>query len=485
MFNHGPLTQAELQDATEALERVEKWEERRLSLLKKSYKQRFTLKKRINMQNMVAVHLTDYFPKDGIIKTTADYVVEIDGLKVRLPLHSIHFSLNGPVGGHGRGNWEGKKYAVIIPLNKIAKRIVTLNPVDTWIVGKLKVPRGTIILGHQENLQRKKSGNARIVIVKGDIHQAVRDTIAKMGLPVASIGGWGWSFEAENLELASKLIMGGLNPLNSFDGGDFTEFAQKLGYKIEYDTSSVFLDIEGLFKSVALDLPEFYDVSPSKGGSSPKSIKNTLTRAESLKEKLKEFYIKREKQSFNTSEKLALDKIKKSLEHCVTELKLYVHKVERVSNYFGKKIKSAEDLSQTEKEWLILEFSIVKKLENAIATHDKSKVNSLLRKIGKIERRTYKKYKKLKARLDELSNDHTFPVDISDLYQELNAYEAFLAKYFSLGANEIQKKAAQGKWDKVSKHVEHLEKYLINAEDMLKTMHEVLESRYKKFSDEF
>jgi hypothetical protein len=485
MFGHGPLTEAELTDAAQAAERVQEWEEKRLELLKKAREQRHALKNRMNMQNMVAVHLTNYFPKNGVIKTTADFVVNQDGVDVRFPRHSIHFALNGPVGSHMMGSWDGRKYAIIIPLNKIAKRIVTLNPVDTWLIGQLSLPRGSVIIAHQEDLKRKNPGNARIIPVEGDIHQAVREFIKKQGLPVASIGGWGWNFEAENKELASRLIMGGLNPLNAFDGGKFNEFSERLGYQTGFHTHSFFSAIEGLLTSISLILPKFYDKSESQGGSSVKDIENQIQNANGLLDQLNEFTSKREKQGFSTSEKISLDKIKKSLEHCITELKLYFHKVRRVEDNFGKKVERVEDLSDTEKEWLIRESLIVKKLKDAIGKHDEDEIKSLMKRIGRVERRAYRKYEQLKERLNELSHDPNFPIDIGDLHQELDVYEAYLAKFLSFGSGMIQEEAGKGNWDKVSQYITHLEEYLIRAEDMLKTMHEVLESRYKKYKEEF
>ncbi len=484
MFGHGPLTEAELADAAQAAERVQEWEEKRLELLKKSREQRFALKNRMNMQNMVAVHLTNYFPKGGVIKTTGNFVVEDEGIKFRSPTHTIHFALNGPVGSHGSGNWEGSKYAIIIPLNKIARRIVTLNPVDTWMVGNLSLPRGTVILAHKEDLKRKNPGNAKIIPIEGDIFQSIREQISQMGLPVATISGWGWDFEAENHELASRLIMGGLNPLIGFDNGDFTDFTEKLGYDKNFHKSSFFFDIDRFFESITLNLPGSFKKG-SKVKLSVKSVENSLKKADDLLEKLENFHSKREKKGFSAMEKSALDKIKKSLEHCVTELKLYVHKAERANSAFGRIIESTEDLTDDEKKWLIREFIIVKKIKDAVGKHDGDELNSLMKKIGRVERRTYRKYKQLKERLDGLSHDSNFPVDIGDLHQELDVYEAYLAKFFYVGSDMIQKEVGKGNWDKVSTYMTRLEEYLIRSEDMLKTMHEVLESRYKKYQEEF
>jgi hypothetical protein len=108
-----------------------------------------------------------------------------------------------------------------------------------------------------------------------------------------------------------------------------------------------------------------------------------------------------------------------------------------------------------------------------------------MKRIGRVERRAYRKYEQLKERLNELSHDPNFPIDIGDLHQELDVYEAYLAKFLSFGSGMIQEEAGKGNWDKVSQYITHLEEYLIRAEDMLKTMHEVLESRYKKYKEEF
>jgi len=140
MDYNGPLTTAELQDARNTLKQVQIWEDKRAKNLLKAQKQSLVLKDRINMKYIVAVHLTNYFPKNGTIKTSGQHKIDYMGMQVKFPRHSIHFALNGPVGSHMYGNWDGAKYAILVPLNKIASRIVVLNPVDTWVVGELKLP---------------------------------------------------------------------------------------------------------------------------------------------------------------------------------------------------------------------------------------------------------------------------------------------------------------------------------------------------------
>ncbi len=482
MFN-GPLTQAELVQAKEAAEKASIYEERRRELLLKAQSQRHTLKNRLNMQNLIAVHLTNYFPKGGVITTKASQEIDYEGRKIKFPRHSIHFSLNSPVTSHMYGNWDGAKFAILIPLNKIAKRIVTFNPVDTWVIGKLKLPRGSIVMGSSKSLQRKSIQGVRLIPVEEDLHQAVKDYIKQQGLPVSGIGMWGWSFDAENFEIATRLVTGGLSPLGSFEGGDLDKLASDLGYELGPHTGSFFSNIESIFESVMRSLTsEKFLMSEDNIGHMNKQIDNKLKQ-------LKEFIEKREKTGLSTPERLALENIEKVLKHCKEELKLIKHRAIRKTFVTMKKIDSVENLGETEKRWLIREQILVEKLKKTFEEHDEKKSTKLLRKIGRIERRVYQKYQRFKERLDELTKDTTFSVDISDIRKEMDLGEANLAKIFSFVAESedysIKSLIEKGKWDKAEELITNLEHWTLQLEILIKDLHDVLEARKKKFEEGF
>ena len=482
MFN-GPLTQAELVDAKETLERVGEWEEKRRALLLRAHEQRFTLKNSLNMQNMIAVHLTNYFPNNGVITTTASHKIDFNGKKVRFPRHSIHFSLNSPVSGHMYGNWDGAKFAILIPLNKIAHRIVTLNPVDTWVIGELKLPQGSFIIGSANALKGKFISGVKLISVEGDLHQAVKDFIAQKGLPVSNIGMWAWSFDAENFELATRLITGGLNPMNSYDGGDFEKLAGSLGYTLGPHTSSIFKEIEDIFNSVMryILFDDKFDIDER----TCEAMENRIDEYYIIK--LNEFLKKRDKFGLSTPERVAIEHIEKTLKHCKEELKLLKHRAIRKTFMAVGDIESTEDLGETEKEWLMREQSMIKKLEGIIAAHDEKKAEKILRKLTTIERRTYQKYKKFKSRLDELSKNTKFPVDISDIMKEIEIGEAFLARAFSvisLDKNDsIQSFIRNDEWDKAKEMIQSLEHWTIQLEILITDLHSLLEARKKKFEE--
>ncbi|NQV91229.1 hypothetical protein HQ489_02035 [Candidatus Woesearchaeota archaeon] len=482
MFN-GPLTQAELVQAREALDRTEKWEEKRRELLLKSQEQRFALKNKLNLKNMIAVHLTNYFPKGGVITTKASHEIDYEGKKIKFPRHSIHFSLNSPVSSHMYGDWDGAKFAILIPLNKIANRIVTLNPVDTWVIGKLKLPPGSFIMGSANALRRKFISGVKLIPVEEDLHQAVKDFITQKGLPVSNIGMWGWSFDAENLELATRLVTGGLNPLGSFDGGDLDKLSRDLGYGVGTHTGSLFSNIESVFQAVINSLTsEKFAMSEEQAISVNNQIDNYL-------DQLKEFIDKREKTGLSTAERSALENIEKVLKHCKEELKLIKHRAIRKTFGSMEKIDSVEDLGETEKKWLMREQILVNKLKNSLAEHDVRKSEKLLRKIGRIEKRVYQKYQRFKERLDELTKNTKFSVDISDIRKEMDLGEAFLAKFFSMSAGSeygtLKYFFEKKEWDKAEEFVKNLEHWILQLEILIQDLHEVLEARKKKFEEGF
>ena len=482
MFN-GPLTQAELVQAKEALDRAELYEERRRALLLKAQEQRRVLKNKLNLHNLMAVHLTNHFPKGGVITTKANHEVDYEGKKIRFPRHSIHFSLNSPVSSHMYGNWEGAKFAILIPLHKIANRIVTFNPVDTWVIGRLKIPPGSVIMGSSKSLNGKRIPRVKSIVIEEDLHQAVKDYIAQKGLPVSGIGMWGWSFDAENLEIATRLVTGGLSPLGSFDGGALDKLAVDLGYIVGTHTGSLFNNIEEVFQTIINNLAsEKFSLSEENTGHVTKQIDNYLKQ-------LKEFKQKREKTGISTPEKVSLEQIEKVLKHCKEELKLIKHRAIRKTFVNMKRIKSVEDLEETEKKWLIREKILVDKLKDTISEHDEKKSEKLLRKIGRIEKRVYQKYQRFKKQLDELTKDTKFPVDVSDIRKEIDLGEASLAKFFSLlgnsGHDSLKYLVERGKWDKAEGYVNSLEHWILQLEILIKDLHDVLEARKKKFEEGF
>lgn len=160
-------------------------------------------------EDFVAVHLTSFLPDDkGVMHPLGDNLPDY-------PRRSIHFCLNGPVGSHMFGDWDKHKIAVLIPAHLIKGWFADINGVDSYGFGRLKLPKGTVILVEKKLAEEKKIkdgqslGNAVIQVVdeeeyskkpapwnflSGKIYpyltpfrKAVVHKISEMGYPPASI----------------------------------------------------------------------------------------------------------------------------------------------------------------------------------------------------------------------------------------------------------------------------------------------------------
>ena len=112
----------------------------------------------MDIEDLVAVHLTKYFPKNKTIST----------LNSNLPEYTlrntIHFAINHPVENIGfYGSWDTTAYAILTPLNKLCtepeNHVWNFNVVDTYFVGDVKLPAGsTIIVSSQTYEEVIKQG---------------------------------------------------------------------------------------------------------------------------------------------------------------------------------------------------------------------------------------------------------------------------------------------------------------------------------------
>ena len=101
--------------------------------------------KQMDVDDLVAVHLSKYLPVNGIIRSLNSVFPE-DTLR-----NTVHFSINHPVGNVGfYGNWDSTKYAVIAPLDKLCaeenNQIWNFNVVDTYFIGDVNLPSDSTII---------------------------------------------------------------------------------------------------------------------------------------------------------------------------------------------------------------------------------------------------------------------------------------------------------------------------------------------------
>ena len=100
-------------------------------------------------EKLYAIHATNYLPAAGVMKA-ACRDISGDGPEVGNEPPSfrptLHFSLGEMVQPHGRSSWDDTKFAVMIPLGQLKDQLANVNPYDTFVVGDLKLPEGSLVL---------------------------------------------------------------------------------------------------------------------------------------------------------------------------------------------------------------------------------------------------------------------------------------------------------------------------------------------------
>ena len=208
-------------------------------------------------EKLIAVHLTDTFPEDGIIHPVMHY----DPFTWR---DSIHFSMNHCVGGHAYGNWDDKKHAILIPFEKIISEVAYFCSVDTFVMGDLEIPSGSNILTREG---------------QDTIEETVNQKIQDLGYVNVIGGGWNWNYceswwpsnfesflKRESLEYGNHSNtpyhwLESLSPSNLvFDlmGKKGVDYSDRLK---EYDNFIHGKSLDELMVSIRKDIPGKYETS--------------------------------------------------------------------------------------------------------------------------------------------------------------------------------------------------------------------------------
>lgn len=176
-------------------------------------------------EDLIAVHLTDTFPENGVIHCTHFYEPEI-------PRYTIHFVINSVpprIEFFGADwDWKDKQFAVLVPFDKLKERILAFNPGDTFVLEELELPEGTVIL-RDKNKPASYSSSGKAVVVEADytrrgerlngLYRAIYEQMIQMGYfpqeasPHGEWYGWGGYFlevwgdfcKRNNIEMAGAL----------------------------------------------------------------------------------------------------------------------------------------------------------------------------------------------------------------------------------------------------------------------------------------
>jgi hypothetical protein len=106
-----------------------------------------------NPRASALVHVTNYFPTDGKIQTTAQ------GSRGEWGRETVHFTRNGLVGDHLSGQWKDKSFVTILPEHHIQDRILYSGDHDNFVYGAVDLPHQSRILVHGGRLDDKQKAH--------------------------------------------------------------------------------------------------------------------------------------------------------------------------------------------------------------------------------------------------------------------------------------------------------------------------------------
>ena len=130
------------------------------TLLPNTTKQPELLLDNITPESLVLVHMTDYFPTNGIISSVKQAIKDKNGIS---PCRStVHFALNKSVSEHTFGNnWNTMKYAILMPFKSTIEKTPPKNIIggitdDFFFMNEVPIPEGSVILKFNNKIPNGK-----------------------------------------------------------------------------------------------------------------------------------------------------------------------------------------------------------------------------------------------------------------------------------------------------------------------------------------
>jgi len=171
-----------------------------------------------SLQELICVHKTQYVPIDSRIKSPKEVEGAMTGVSFGDEVYEIpylrdtvHFTLNGEVTSHMYGNFDGRKYAVLVPFEDMPLQRCKANPVDTYTFnGGLDLTSNSYILcpkGEVEAVQ-KSNPNVNVIGYEGDFVDGYANAfLSTLGYRKMEIGANTWDVNSrDEQEIGARFV---------------------------------------------------------------------------------------------------------------------------------------------------------------------------------------------------------------------------------------------------------------------------------------
>lgn len=117
-----------------------------------------------NPKHSAMIHVTKQFPVGGVLKTLGNYS--------SVPRETLHFTRNGIVSSHAMGNFENRKFGVMLPESGISHRLLNHGSHDSFVVGNVQLPHNSRLLVNWGSLEDHEKDHIAALTGSGNHDEA-------------------------------------------------------------------------------------------------------------------------------------------------------------------------------------------------------------------------------------------------------------------------------------------------------------------------
>lgn len=135
-----------------------------------------------------------------------------DGTKIRFDIkkcrNTVHFSLNGEVSSHIYGTFDNRKYAILVPFDKVnTSNMLSFSPEDTYFSNGLDISFGYILCPCEEvELVRRENPNVNVVgYVGSNVDGYANSLLSILGYKYKEVGKDNWTYSSIDLDTQNDI----------------------------------------------------------------------------------------------------------------------------------------------------------------------------------------------------------------------------------------------------------------------------------------
>lgn len=195
-----------------------------------------------SLNDLCLVHKCNYMPFNNEIKSALSSGGEsIRSFKIGIKSydykhkeqrHTVHFAVNGEVSSHDLGNWDVRKYAIIVPFECLLNNIVSACACDTFVRDKASLNEKCYILCPKEQVEivQKSNNLANVIPYEGNnVSGFANAVVSFLGYKCEKITNHGWVSDDEYLYNA-LMRNKNLNILEHMSTEDYSDDLMKNSY---------------------------------------------------------------------------------------------------------------------------------------------------------------------------------------------------------------------------------------------------------------